>query len=355
MHGMKRRLRAISALTVALVFSAWHSTARADVGDGGDVLSGIHASHLTAEATQTKVKISRSGGSPGTGRLTPANPDWTPPPCWYEPMATPKQFKENVQELKKTGGLGLVNTSIRWDAKLFESSYKKRNASGLLGQEFSKYGNYNISQQGKGMWYRAVLNPNVETGRDDDLICTELIHWIPNGSPPPYPESISPKILAGYAYSSVRIPGTVVSLNPDGRQTVNLPTWIWLDGAKFTPVSVTASLPGSGLWATTTATPVGLHLDPGTKDADLSPSSGTCPMHDGQIGQPYTKGSGLKPPPCGVTYRHSTAHTGPYRLKATLTWRVSWKGSGGAGGTLPEGTFGTGIPLHVQEAQAVNR
>ncbi|MFD9813782.1 hypothetical protein [Streptomyces sp. NPDC059080] len=352
---MRRRLRAISALTAAASFFLWHPAAHAHI-DGGVMREKGHSSQLTAQASQTKVKITGSGGSPGTGRLTPADPDWTPPPCWYEPIATPKQFKESVQKLKKTEGLALANTYMKWDHQLFEEKYKKKGQHDLSGGELSKYGDYNISQQGKGMWYRGILNPHAETGmRDDERGCRELIHWVPNGSPPPYPESISPKILAGYAYSSVRIPETAVSLNPDGKQTVNLPTWIWLDDAKFTPVSVTASLPGTGLWATTTATPVGLHLDPGTNDADLSPSSGTCPMHDGRIGQPYTKGSGLKPPPCGVTYRHSTAHTGPYRLKATLTWQVSWKGSGGAGGTLPEGTFGTDIPLHVQEAQAVNR
>lgn len=308
---------------------------------------------LTAKASQTKVKLARSGGS-GTRELIPANTDWSPPPCWYEPMGTPRQFKENVRQLKESGGLGLVNTDIRWSYELFEDSYKEKGVSGLTGQEFSKYGNYNMSQQGKGMWYRAVLNPNSDIGDGRD--CSELIHWVPNGSKPRYPQSISPKILAGYAYSEVKIPDTKISLNPDGEQTVNLPTWVWLDETKFKPVKVTASLPGTGLWATTTAKPVGLHLDPGTKDADVSPTSGDCPIgDDGRIGTPYVKGSGRKSPPCGVTYRRSTANTGAYQLKATLTWQISWEGSGGTGGTLPDGTFDSAVEVDVQEAQAVNR
>jgi hypothetical protein len=45
------------------------------------------------------------------------------------------------------------------------------------------------------------------------------------------------------------------------------PTWIRLGKAKFKKLSVTASLPGTGLSATTTAEPVSLHIEPGTADA----------------------------------------------------------------------------------------
>jgi enoyl reductase len=45
--------------------------------------------------------------------------------------------------------------------------------------------------------------------------------------------------------------------------------------------------------------------------------------------------------------------TGPFPFKATLTWQVSWTGSGNTGGTLPDGTFGTTTPLTVQEIQTV--
>lgn len=355
---MTRKRGIVVAVTSVLALGGvCQGFAVADAGPGGETRGEAKGDSLSAGVSRTKVKIARSGGS-GTRELTPANTDWTPPPCWYEPMATPKQFKESVKQLKKTGGFASVNTdNIRWDAGMFEEYYKKKGETGLHGEEFSKYGDYNISQQGKGMWYRGVLNPNAGKGDGgDEYGCGNLIHWVPNGSKPRYPESISPKILAGYAYSEVKIPDTTVALNPNGKQTVNLPTWVWLDKAKFKPVKVTASLPGAGLWATTTAKPVGLHLDPGTKDADVSPASGECTIgEDGRIGSPYVKGSGRKSPPCGVTYRRSTANTGAYQLKATLTWQISWKGSGGTGGTLPDGTFDSAVEVDVQEAQAVNR
>ncbi|GAA5208683.1 hypothetical protein GCM10023323_29180 [Streptomyces thinghirensis] len=48
-----------------------------------------------------------------------------------------------------------------------------------------------------------------------------------------------------------------------------LPTWAWLDGAKFKPVSVTASVPLLGVQAITTAEPVSVEIDPGTADAEI--------------------------------------------------------------------------------------
>jgi hypothetical protein len=347
-HGI-----AVAVTSAVALWGGCQGLAVADIGTGGKTRGGAKGNSLGAGVSETKVKIARSGGS-GTRELTPADAKWTPPPCWYEPMAPPKQFKESVKRLKGSGGLALVNTYIRWSDELFDQYYKGKSPD---GQEYSKYGDYNISQQGKGMWYRGVLNPNAEKGKEDyERGCQELIHWVPNGSKPRYPESISPKILAGYAYSEVKIPGTTVSLNPNGKQTVNLPTWVWLDKTKFKPVKVTASLPGTGLWATTTAKPVGLHIEPGTKDADVSPASGDCPIgDDGRIGSPYVKGSGKKSPPCGVTYLRSTENTGPHQLKATLTWQISWKGSGGTGGNLPNGTFDSAVEINVQETQAVNR
>lgn len=78
---------------------------------------------------------------------------------------------------------------------------------------------------------------------------------------------------------------------PTGKSTVNLPTWIWLDKAKFKKLSVTASLPGTGLSATTTAEPVSLHIEPGTADAQTYPPSGECAINAyGSIGAPYAKG-----------------------------------------------------------------
>ncbi|MHC3475517.1 hypothetical protein ACYF6T_43585 [Streptomyces sp. 7R007] len=46
---------------------------------------------------------------------------------------------------------------------------------------------------------------------------------------------------------------------------------------------------------------------------------------------------------------------GTYPLKATLTWKIHWTGTGVPGGDLPDGTFGATQNVVVQEIQAVNR
>ncbi|MFI7322422.1 hypothetical protein [Streptomyces venezuelae] len=42
-------------------------------------------------------------------------------------------------------------------------------------------------------------------------------------------------------------------------------------------------------------------------------------------------------------------------LKASFTWEISWKGTGGAKGDLPDGTFETTQDMTVQEIQSINR
>ncbi|MFE9607250.1 hypothetical protein [Streptomyces sp. NPDC006012] len=42
-------------------------------------------------------------------------------------------------------------------------------------------------------------------------------------------------------------------------------------------------------------------------------------------------------------------------MKASITWQISWEGSGGTQGDLPDGTFETTQDMAVQEFQAVNR
>ena len=45
----------------------------------------------------------------------------------------------------------------------------------------------------------------------------------------------------------------------------------------------------------------------------------------------------------------------PYQLKASVTWEISWEGTGGAQGDLPNGTFETTQDMNVQEIQSISR
>jgi enoyl reductase len=221
-----------------------------------------------------------------------------------------------------------------------------------------EFPNYNKDKEGEGMFWERIVNDDYPAEERYD--CEPRIFWVDFDDPPPAePGVVDTEALAELAWEHTRVPETEVSLNPDGVQTVNLPTWVWLDDVAFEPVSVRAELDDYGIWSETTATPTTLTLDPGTEneeDAVLHPGSGECRINDdGTIGQPYRDGQADETPPCGLTYLRSTPDADEYELEATLTWEVTWTDYQGNTGTLPEGAFATTVDLNVDEVQTIVR
>ncbi|MEU0193312.1 hypothetical protein ABZ250_26090 [Streptomyces afghaniensis] len=299
----------------------------------GDSSGRVLESHVTFKVPGSKAKDS--------GPITSTAVDWEPPACWYEPYWKAENFKTfNEAKWSMYDSAGGAPEGI--------ADLKARYKGG------HPYKDFNVDKNDEGMWWVAVKNPDM---KDDPAAkaCTREPFWVDNGENPGVPQAIDTETLAGLAHQRTVVPPTKVSLAPNGKSTVNAPTWVWLDKGTFKPVSVTASLPGTGLWATTTAKPVSLHLDPGTEDAESLPASGECVINDdGSIGEPYARGKAELTPPCGVRYLRSSGD-GSYDLKATLTWEISWEGAGGTGGDLPSGAFATTTDVAVQEYQAVNR
>jgi enoyl reductase len=281
----------------------------------------------------------KNGKGPSAGPLVPAG-NWTPPACWYAPKYTPAQFKAYLEPI-----WAAPSTGDAWDG-----TQRDRYVDG------KPYKDFNQDKAGKGYWWDSYVN-EARIAEPAALACDKPYFWVNTGEPPPadVPEAITPEMLAQLAYAEIRVTPTKVTLAPDGPTKVNLPTWAWLDNADFHPVSVTASVPVLGIQATTTATPVSVRIEPGTADAELHPGSGECPLVNGSIGTPYTAGSADKTPPCGITYLRATGDNGPYKLRATITWKVSWVGTGSPGGNLPDGNFGATQDVTVQEIQAINR
>ncbi|MEV6313651.1 hypothetical protein [Streptomyces sp. NPDC051776] len=294
---------------------------------------------LAAHAGSVVFDHSKNGSGSAAGALAPPS-NWAPPACWYAPKYSPVQFKKHVEPIWES-----ESTGYQWDAQ-----QRKRYVGG------EPYKNFNLGKAGKGYWWDSHVN-ETRIGEPGATSCDKPIFWVDKGDPPPadVPEAVTPKILAQLAYAEIRVPDTEVDMSPARKQTVNLPTWAWLDKAEFKPVSVTASVPVLGIEATATARPVSLKLEPGTEDAELHPASGECPINkDGSIGTPYTKGSGDQTPPCGLTYLRASGSSRTYEFKATISWKINWTGTGGAGGALPDGTFGTTQDLVVQEVQSIN-
>jgi hypothetical protein len=314
---------------------------------GGDETGIYAAARITYSGS-----VAKNGG---TGNVTSTDVNWTPPPCWYAPYLGAKDFKKKMSkdiesQMNAPGMGGHAGAALSELQRHYEDDYGWTDTPG--------YKDYNVEKDGEGMFWAAVENPN-----EPDLLkrssCNDLPFWVDNGEAPPpqYEEAITPEILAALAYRHMQLPDTEVSLAPEATTKVNLPTWAWLDKAVFDEVQATAAInvPGFALQATTTAKPVSLKLEPGTDDAVTYPASGECTINaDGSIGEPYAKGKAERTPPCGIKYLRSSGN-GTYDLQATITWEIAWTGTGGAGGDLPDGTFGNGQEVVVQEIQAVNR
>ncbi|WP_309098034.1 hypothetical protein, partial [Streptomyces sp.] len=279
---------------------------------------------------------SKNGSGNSAGALT-SSTSWTPPACWYAPKYTPEQLQKELEPIWDAG-----STGYEWDAK-----QRDRYVNGKPYKDFNK------DKTGKGYFWDSFVNEDFPPGWDS---CEKPPFWVDLGDPPPadIENAVTPEILAELAYAEIRVPSTKVTLAPAAATKVNLPTWAWLDAADFGPVSVTASVPVIGITATATARPVSLRIQPGTKDAVTYPASGVCEIDNGRIGEPYAKGKADRTPPCGVRYLRSSGE-GTYPLQATVTWEIDWTGTGGAGGDLPDGTFGATQDVVVQEIQAVNR
>ncbi|MGB8944144.1 MAG: hypothetical protein WCD21_28515 [Streptomyces sp.] len=356
MQSLKRTLPVLTTLVITL--GAWPTAAHA-FGEDNDHTppgpsGGASGNSLNAGATATSVTVTPvSGGKRGSSGkgLAPVDPNWKPPACWYEPVATSEQVKAATDQLKKTPNENLVpvTPSLSWGEQLMVDTFEKDKSP---SDGIKSYKNFNLGKDGK--FWRGVVNPDM---KDDTEAynCQEILFWQDAGALPKIANAPTPEILASYAYDKVKVPDTEVELKPEGSSTVNLPTWVWLDKGTFEDVKVRAELPGTGVWAETTAKPVALHLDPGTKDARTFPASGDCKINDdGSIGTPYTKGSSKQDPPCGIAYLRSTGGK-PFQLKASITWEITWEGSGNTGGDLPNGTFDGTQDVNVQEIQSINR
>ncbi|MFC9131813.1 hypothetical protein ACFT4A_33960 [Streptomyces sp. NPDC057099] len=359
---MRTANRALPVLVTALISgvvvfpaSAYAFGTDEDHPPGKTPVGDASGNTLTAEATDTRIKVTQvSGGTSGAAAkaLAPVDPNWHPPACWYEPVATPEQLKNGVELLEQGRGASatiLVTPSLGWGPDLMVDHYKK---GAKQSDGYESYKNFNLGKAGS--FWRGVVNESRKYD-PEAYNCDKLLFWQDAGALPDNAHAPTPDILASYAYDEIKVPDTEVELKPAVKSTVNLPTWVWLDKAAFKEVQVRAELEAAGVWAETTAKPIALHLEPGTEDAETYPASGDCRINDdGSIGTPYASGEAGKTPPCGIRYLRAS-NGQPYQLTASITWQISWEGSGGAQGDLPDGTFETKQDMTVQEIQAVNR
>jgi hypothetical protein len=156
---------------------------------------------------------------------------------------------------------------------------------------------------------------------------------------------ITPQQLLVQALDELTVPRLQpVTAPPRGTDgLVGLPEWFWVPAGEWHARSVTVT--AGSVWATAIAAPLGLEIEPG---AGLSPVS---------CAGPGTAYNGRKPSAqqhtgCSYTYQRPSAGQpeNVYHASLTVTWRVSWTGSGGAGGVL-EAALGVPVGFTIPVAQ----
>ena len=189
----------------------------------------------------------------------------------------------------------------------------------------------------KGYWYRLACGAGFDQGM---LGGPALPLWAPAGQPVP---AIPPQVVAQQAESHLVLPVPAVAMSPAAFQVVRVPTWLWVAGAAWRPVTATAQVPGTAV--TATATPVSVVWDLGDGAAVTCRGAGT-PYRPG-VGDPAAVS-----PDCGHTYLVSSADQpdGVFTVTARVHWTVDWTG-GGQQGVFPDLVSTTSRAVRVQEVQ----
>jgi hypothetical protein len=140
---------------------------------------------------------------------------------------------------------------------------------------------------------------------------------------------ITPRQLFEQVVGELRVPyldpATAPPRGKDG--LVGLPEWFWIPAGDWYPRTVTVR--AGPVWAIVTASPSGLTVDPG---------GGLAPVSCKGPGTAYvtSRPAQAQRSSCSYTYEQpSLGQPGnAYQASVTVSWRVSWIGSGGQGGVL---------------------
>lgn len=172
--------------------------------------------------------------------------------------------------------------------------------------------------------------------------------------PPPPPPPPDPAVLARQALTELTLPKPTLGRSPDLSKgdpaknnspytVVNLWTRYYSDPAAWGPVSRTVTL--RGVFATVTATPTALNFDPGDGNAPVS-----CPGP----GRAWQDSDGFDPPAAGECgYQYKKIEATPITGTETITWNVSWTGTGGSGGTFPVQATSVSSQFIVEQIEIV--
>lgn len=160
---------------------------------------------------------------------------------------------------------------------------------------------------------------------------------------------VTPAELGAAAATALRLPSPRIVLNPpvSRSQVVRLPTWMWIPASSWSPRSAVAAVPGVSVTATARPTGVRWDMGDGTVRACAGPGTAWRP--------------GMNPrassPDCGHVFRRSSQRStgGVFRVRATVSWRVTWRVSdGSASGMQPGMSTSSTVGVRVVNASSLN-
>ena len=171
------------------------------------------------------------------------------------------------------------------------------------------------------------------------------------------PAIVTAASLAEQAYERIVLPHPSGHRSPSEAQRYNgypftyvgLWTYYWTDPATWRPLTATAS--AAGLSATVTATPSSLFFDPGDGSGSQSCAG---------PGRPWAESDGNSAPSdgaCGYRYSRVTGpgYGHPITSTQTISWKITWTGTGNSGGEIAGLSTSTSGQLNVLQIKTVNR
>lgn len=314
----------VSVLSVSLAYADPPGAGGSSGGSGGCSGQSCFGSVFN------QIHLNGNTGNSGNPTLPASYP---PVHCWMQPWMTgPDTYTWwNAQSLKTLGSEG--------------------------GQAYEKYvpqiDQHKNDGPNVGMWY--------QPGGDGTMAnfsgsCTNLplMEWVPVGhAPKEAAQYIPPELLANYAYANLQIPTVTFDLNPGTKTEVNLPTFVTnIQG--LAPVSVTATIQGTGVSVTVTATPgkPTVSVQGGT---DTGATYSQCGL-TGSTDKNMDTATVGDTPDCGVVFKQPTPANSPgWTVTVADNWTASWTGPDGVTHTIgpPVGPAGT-RNIVVQEIQSMN-
>jgi len=192
-----------------------------------------------------------------------------------------------------------------------------------------------------GHWVYMICGENENPGVGAAAIAGAWV-WTRAATP-----AADPRQLAQQAADELRPQAPVVDFAPrhhaggPDATLVGLRTYVWVEQASLESASKRVS--AGGAWAQATVTVQSVTVDPG---------DGTAPVPCPDGGIPYDPRLSLDQQAADCW--HVFTRSGSFHMRVSVTWAVTWIGSGNAGGVLPAITVTGNVAVPVQEVQTVN-